>query len=42
MNLVPAYDAKGGTNNPPAAVNTNKPAAVLPSCCSMASGGCCQ
>gem|GEM_PF-2502164 len=42
MNLVPVYDAKGGTNTPPAAVNTNKPAAVPPSCCSMASGGCCQ
>ena len=42
MNLVPAYDTKGGTNSPPAAVNTNKPAALLPGCCSMASGGCCQ
>ena len=42
MNLVPVYDTKGGTNSPPAAVNTNKPAAVTPSCCSMMSGGCCQ
>jgi Cu(I)/Ag(I) efflux system membrane fusion protein len=42
MNLVPVYDAKGGTNSPLAAVNTNKPAVVPPSCCSMASGGCCQ
>lgn len=42
MNLVPVYDTKGGTNNPPTTVNTNKPVAVLPSCCSMASGGCCK
>ena len=42
MNLVPVYDAKDGTNNPSAAVNANKPAAVPPSCCSMAGGGCCQ
>ena len=42
MNLVPVYDTKGGTNTPPAVVNTNKPAAKLSSCCSMVSGGCCQ
>ena len=42
MNLVPVYDTKGGTNTPPAVVNTNKPAAMLSRCCSMASGGCCK
>jgi hypothetical protein len=42
MNLVPVYDAKGGTYNPPTTVNTNKPAAVLPSCCLMVSAGCCK
>jgi Cu(I)/Ag(I) efflux system membrane fusion protein len=41
MNLVPVYGNIGGTNNPPAAVNTNKPAAALPSCCSP-DGGCCR
>jgi len=42
MNLVPVYDTQGGTNNPPAAVNTNKPASTLPGCCAPAGGGCCQ
>jgi Heavy metal binding domain len=42
MTLQPVYAKTTGTNSPPAAVNTNKPAAVLPSCCSMAGGGCCQ
>jgi len=42
MNLVPVYDTKGGTNNPPATVNTNKPSVALPSCCSPTGGGCCQ
>ena len=42
MKLVPVYDTNGATNNPPAVVNTNKPAAMLPSCCSMVSGGCCK
>jgi len=41
MNLVPVYETKGGTNNPPATANTNNPAA-LPSCCAPAGGGCCQ
>ena len=40
MTLQPVYDTKVGTNNPPAVVNTNKPAAALPSCCSPAGGGC--
>ena len=42
MNLLPVYDTKGGTNNSPTAVNTYKTASLLPSCCSMASSGCCQ
>ena len=42
MNLAPVYDTKGGTNNPPTTVNTNKTATLPPSCCSMMSGGCCQ
>jgi Cu(I)/Ag(I) efflux system membrane fusion protein len=42
MNLVPVYDTNGGTNTPPAVVNTNKPAATLPSCCAPAGGGYCQ
>jgi Cu(I)/Ag(I) efflux system membrane fusion protein len=40
MNLVPVYDAKGGTNTPPATVSTNKPSAALPGCCSLDGGGC--
>ena len=42
MNLVPVYAKTTGTNSPPAVVNTNKPAATLPSHCSMGGGGCCQ
>ena len=40
MNLVPVYDTKGGTSTPSATVSTNRLAAALPSCCSMAGGGC--
>jgi Cu(I)/Ag(I) efflux system membrane fusion protein len=39
MNLVPVYDTKGGTNNPPAVVNTNQPSS-MPGCCSPDGGGC--
>jgi hypothetical protein len=42
MTLQPVYAKTTGTNSPPAVVNTNKPAATLPSHCSMAGGGCCQ
>ena len=42
MTLQPVYAKTTGTNSPPAVVSSNKPAAMLPSCCSMAGGGCCQ
>src|SRR5450756_1837667 len=38
MALRPAYGDNGGTNTPPAAAGTNKPAAMMPGCCSP--GGC--
>jgi hypothetical protein len=38
MTLQPVYEKTKGTNAPPAAVNTNKPAATMPGCCSP--GGC--
>jgi hypothetical protein len=42
MHLVPVYVKTTGTNSPPAVVSSNKPAVMLPGCCSMAGGGCCQ
>ena len=42
MTLQPVYAKTTGTNSPPAVVSTNKPAATLPSHCSMGGGGCCQ
>jgi len=42
MNLVPVYDAKGETNTPPTALNTNEPAGTVPGCCAPAGGGCCR
>ena len=42
MTLQPVYAKTMGTNSPPAVVSSNKPVVMLPSCCSMASGGCCQ
>lgn len=42
MNLMPVYDTKFGTNNPPAAISTNQPSAAMPGCCSPAGDGCCQ
>lgn len=38
MTLQPVYEKTGGTNAPPAATGTNKPAAMMPGCCSP--GGC--
>jgi Cu(I)/Ag(I) efflux system membrane fusion protein len=38
MTLKPVYEKTKGTNAPPAAANTNKPAAMMPGCCSP--GGC--
>jgi hypothetical protein len=38
MALRPVYGDNGGTNTPPAATGTNKPAAMMPGCCSP--GGC--
>jgi Cu(I)/Ag(I) efflux system membrane fusion protein len=38
MTLQPVYERTKGTNAPPATVNTNKPAAKMPGCCSP--GGC--
>ena len=38
MTLRPVYEQIKGTNAPPAAANTNQPAAMMPGCCSP--GGC--
>jgi hypothetical protein len=38
MTLQPVYEMTKGTNAPPAAANTNQPAAMRPGCCSP--GGC--
>lgn len=38
MTLQPVYEKTKGTNTPPAAAETNKPAAMMPGCCSP--GGC--
>jgi membrane fusion protein, copper/silver efflux system len=38
MTLKPVYGNNGGTNTPPAVAGTNKPAAMMPGCCSP--GGC--
>jgi hypothetical protein len=34
MTLQPVYEKTKDTNAPPAATNTNKPAAMMPGCCS--------
>jgi membrane fusion protein, copper/silver efflux system len=38
MTLQPVYEKIKGTNAPPAAENTNKPAAMMPGCCSPGGG----
>jgi Heavy metal binding domain len=38
MALRPVYGDNASTNTPPAAAGTNKPAAMMPGCCSP--GGC--
>ena len=40
MHLVPVYETNSGTNTSPADVNTNKPLAAMPGCCSPNGGGC--
>jgi hypothetical protein len=40
MHLVPVHETNSGTNTSPADVNTNKPLAAMPGCCSPNGGGC--